>query len=193
MRPLPLWERATPTSVPSSFRVRGLFPPPHYLCGTRPLIRSFAPPSPTRGEGGLLAPIHSGFNQQRSIHIVCSIAHLRIGDVAGAAATSVVEMTAALHRTAVVGVAVDLPAAAGRPRRRPRRFDARPDEAADPTAADTNPDSDTDFGHRQRALGPRAVAGQRFVLIAVAPDHRLPVAPLLVVAPLLAFIVVVDE
>src|SRR3954451_9762365 len=82
-----------------------------------------------------------------------SIAHLRIGDVAGATATPVVEMTAALHRTAVVGVAVDLPAAAGRPRRRPRRFDARPDEAADPTAADTNPDSDTDFRHRQRALG----------------------------------------
>src|SRR4051812_40376920 len=190
MRPLPLWERATPTSVPSSFRVRGSFPPPHDPCGTRPLIRRFVPPSPTRGEGGLLAPIRFGFNQQRSIHIVCSIAHLRIGDVAGAAATSVVEMTAALHRAAVVGIAVDLPAATGR---RPRRFDARPDEAADPTAADTNPDSDTDFGHRQRALGPRAVAGRRFVLIAVAPDHRLPVAPLLVVAPLLAFIVVVDE
>src|SRR5437016_12966981 len=47
--PLPLWERVAPHEVRR--RVRGLSPQVQNSVVIEPLIRRFAPPSPTRGEG----------------------------------------------------------------------------------------------------------------------------------------------
>jgi len=46
---LPLWEKVDRRREATARRLRGLFP---QICSLRePLIRRFAPPSPTRGEG----------------------------------------------------------------------------------------------------------------------------------------------
>src|SRR5215813_3873569 len=59
MRPLPLWERAA-RAARQTHLGEGLAPQRDYPRGATPLIRRFAPPSPTRGEGKNYTGVKNG-------------------------------------------------------------------------------------------------------------------------------------